>query len=190
MSPNAVYIQEKNFLKPLPRYIPPIYKLEDRIVDTQGYISFETNRYPVPDKLINKTVEVYVYKDHLEVNYQHQIVAKHKLVIDKRYYRAPADRYHQTLIQSRRKMISETEKILRSENEILNQYLDEFKKHVRGRGDSKLQRLLTLMRLYPKEAFLQAISQAKQYGLYDLNRLENIILQFVTNEFFQLGEDI
>ena len=189
MTPNASYIQERPFLKLLPTYIPPIYKLEDRIVDTQGYIYFETNRYPVPDKLINKTVEVYIYKDYLEVNYQHQIVAKHKLVVNKRYYRVPADGYHQSLIQFRNKMISETEKILRSENEILNHYIDELKKHVRGRGDSKLQRLLNLMRLYPKEAFLKAISSAKHYGLYDLNRLENIILQFVTNDFFQLEDE-
>jgi hypothetical protein len=38
------------------------------------------------------------------------------------------------------------------------------------------------MRLYPKEAFLKAIAQAKQYGLYDLNRLENIILQSVVSD--------
>jgi hypothetical protein len=189
MTPNAAYIQEKPFLLSLPTYVPPIYKLEDRIVDTQGYIYFDTNRYPVPDKLINKTVEVYIYKDYLEVNYQHQIVAKHTLVMDKRYYRVPADQYHRSLLQTRKKMMSETEKLLRNENEILNQYIDELKKHVRGRGDSKLQRLLNLMRLYPKEAFLKAIAQAKQYGLYDLNRLENIILQSVTNEFFQLEEE-
>jgi hypothetical protein len=189
MSPNAAYIQEKPFLKLLPAYIPPIYKLEDRIVDTQGYIAFNTNRYPVPDRLINKMVEVYIYKDYLEVNYQHQIVAKHKLVFDKRHTRLPADNYHQSLIQSRKKVTSETEKILRSENGILNQYIDGLKKHVRGRGDSKLQRLLNLMRLYPKDAFLKAIAQAKRYGLYDINRLENIILQFVTNEFFKLEDE-
>ncbi len=38
------------------------------------------------------------------------------------------------------------------------------------------------------EPFLKAVVQAKHYGLYDINRLETIILQFVTNEFFQLGE--
>jgi len=191
MTPNAAYIQEKPFLKLLPSYVPPIYKVENRIVDTQGYIAFNTNRYPVPDKLINKTIEVYIYKDYLEVNYQHQIVAKHKIVFDRRYYRLPADNYHQSLVQSRKKMISDTEKTLQSENEMINQYVDGLKKHVRGRGDAKLQRLLNLMRLYPRDAFLKAISQAKQYGLYDLNRLENIILQFVTNEFFQLeGDDI
>lgn len=189
MTPDAAYIQEKSFLTLLPTYIPPIYKLEDRIVDTQGYIYFETNRYPVPDKLIHKTVEVYVYKNYLEVNYQYKIVAKHQLVIDKRFYRVPAGQYHKSLIQERKKIISETEQILRCENEMLNQYVNELKKHVQGRGTAKLQRLLNLMRLYPKEAFSKAIAQAKQYGLYDLNRLENIILQFVTNDFFQLGED-
>lgn len=189
MTPNAAYLQEKPFLKSLPTYVPLIYKLEDRIVDTQGYICFETNRYPVPDKLINKIVEVYIYKNYLEINYQNKVVAKHELVNDKRYYRIPADHYHQSLLQERKKIMSETEQILRGENQILNEYIDELKKHVQGRGTAKLQRLLNLMRLYPKEAFLKAIVQAKQYGLYDLNRLENIILQCVTDDFFQLGED-
>lgn len=189
MSPNSADIQEKPFLKPLPTYVPPIYKLEDRIVDSQGYIHFDTNRYPVPDKLINKTVEVYIYKNYLEVNYQHKVVAKHPLAMGVKYYRLPADQYHQSLIQSREKIMSETERQLRDENEIIGQYCDELKKRVRGQGIQTMQRLLNFMRLYPKEAFLQAITQAKQYGLYDINRLENIILQFVTNEFFQLGDE-
>lgn len=188
MSPNAADIQEKPFIKSLPTYVPPIYKLEDRIVDSQGYIHFDTNRYPVPDKLINKTVEVYIYKNYLEVNYQHKIVAKHPLEFDKKYYRIPADQYHQSLVQSRKKVMSEAEGLLRNENEIIGQYIDELKKRVRGRGIQAMQRLLNLMRLYPKEAFLKAVVQAKHYGLYDINRLETIILQFVTNEFFQLGE--
>ncbi len=189
MAPNAAGTQEKPFLKSLPTYVPPIYKLEDRIVDSQGYIHFDTNRYPVPDKLINKTVEVYIYKNYLEVNYQHKIVAKHPIAFDKKYYRLPADQYHQSLIQSRKKVMSEAEGLLRNDNEIIGQYIDELKKRVRGRGIQAMQRLLNLMRLYPKEAFLKAVAQAKQYGLYDINRLETIILQFVTNEFFQLGDE-
>lgn len=189
MTPNAAYTQEKSFLKLLPTYVPPIYKLEDRIVDTQGYINFETNRYPVPDKLINKTVEVYIYKNYLEVNYQHKIVAKHPLAIGLKYQRLPADQYHQSLTQSKKKVMSEAEGLLRNENEIISQYVDELKKHVRGRGIQAMQRLLNLMRLYPKEAFLKAIMQAKHYGLYDINRLETIILQFVTSEFFNLVEE-
>ncbi len=189
MSPNAADIQERPFLKSLPTYVPPIYKLEDRIVDSQGYIHFETNRYPVPDKLINKTVEVYIYKNYLEVNYQYKIVAKHPLAFCKKYYRLPADQYHQSLVQSRKKVMSEAEEILRNENDMIGQYIDELKKRVRGRGIQAMQRLLNLMRLYPKEAFLKAIEQSRHYGLYDINRLETIILQFVTNEFFQLGEE-
>jgi hypothetical protein len=123
------------------------------------------------------------------VNYQHKIVAKHPLAFCKKYYRLPADQYHQSLVQSRKKVMSEAEGILRNENEIIGQYIDELKKRVRGRGIQAMQRLLNLMRLYPREAFLKAVAQARHYGLYDINRLETIILQFVTNEFFQLGEE-
>jgi transposase len=188
MSPDEANIKESPYLKLLPAYVPPIYKLESRIVDTQGYINFDTNRYPVPDNLTDKTVDVYVYKSHLEVNYQHEIVATHPLVIGEKYRRLPADKYHRPLMYAKKKPITETERDLRGKNEILDQYIDELKKHVRGRGVHVLQRLLNLQRTYPEEAFLKAITQAKQYGLYDIRRLETIILQFVSDEFFKLGD--
>lgn len=64
--------------------------------------------------------------------------------------------------------------------------MDKLKKHIRGRGVHIFKRLLNFQRTYPEEAFIKAISQADQYGLYDIHRLENLILKFVTDEFFQL----
>ena len=52
-----------------------------------------------------------------------------------------------------------------------------------------LQRLLELQRTYPKEPFLAAVRQAAHFGLYDLGRLEKLILQQVAGEFFALNGD-
>jgi len=62
----------------------------------------------------------------------------------------------------------------------------ELKKRAPGRGVAKLKRLLTLKRTYPPEPFLAAIEQAAHYGLYDLNRLEALILKQVSGTFFDL----
>ena len=55
---------------------------------------------------------------------------------------------------------------------------------------AKLRRLLELKRTYPAEPFLAAIEQALHYGLFDLSRLERLILEHVAGDFFDLaGED-
>jgi hypothetical protein len=45
-----------------------------------------------------------------------------------------------------------------------------------------------LQRTYPPEPFLAAVAQALTYGLYDLNRLESLILKQVRGVFFQIPE--
>ena len=190
MSPEQAYLQEKSALIALPDYRPPIYKLETRIVDTEAYIHIETNHYPVSEKFIGKTVDVYRYKDRIEINFNGTIIATHTLLIGVRHKRAPSDGYHLPLHKKRtRGEISDAENLLRNQNDILDKYISELKKHVRGRGTRTLQQLLNLKRTYPKDAFALAIKQAAHYRLYDMRRLEKIILSFVSNEFFNLGEE-
>jgi hypothetical protein len=49
-----------------------------------------------------------------------------------------------------------------------------------------LRQLLRLLREYPREPFLAAVREAAQYGLYDLDRLERMILRRVTRDYFLL----
>ena len=48
---------------------------------------------------------------------------------------------------------------------------------------------LILIDGYPKDAFLAAVRQAAHYGLYDLGRLEKLILQQVAGNFFALNDE-
>jgi hypothetical protein len=82
----------------------------------------------------------------------------------------------------------EVEQNLVGKEEILDQYVAELKKRSRGQGVVKLRRLLDLQRAYPQEAFIAAVSKAAKYGLYDLGRLEKIILDNIGGgEFFNLS---
>ena len=45
-----------------------------------------------------------------------------------------------------------------------------------------------LVREYPREPLLGAVREAGRYGLYDLDRLERMILRRVTREYFLLDE--
>jgi hypothetical protein len=49
-----------------------------------------------------------------------------------------------------------------------------------------LRQLLRLVREYPREPLLGAVREAARYGLYDLDRLERMILRRVTREYFLL----
>jgi hypothetical protein len=51
-----------------------------------------------------------------------------------------------------------------------------------------LRQLLRMQRDYPREAFLGAIEEAGRYGLYDLDRVERMILRRVTREYFRLED--
>jgi len=52
-----------------------------------------------------------------------------------------------------------------------------------------LRRLLDLKRTYPEEAFNAACEQALHYGLFDLTRLERLILGRVAGDFFRINEE-
>ena len=58
-----------------------------------------------------------------------------------------------------------------------------------GRGTLALRRLLALSREYPRAAFLQAVTLAEQYGLFDLDRLERLTLRFVAQAYFVVPGD-
>ena len=57
------------------------------------------------------------------------------------------------------------------------------------RGTLPLRRLLALRRDYPREAFLEAVTTALQYGLFDLDRLERLTLRLIAKEYFVLTDD-
>jgi hypothetical protein len=53
-------------------------------------------------------------------------------------------------------------------------------------GDRRapLRRLLAMLKDYPREAFLAALATAEQYGLFDLERLEKMVLERIADEYF------
>jgi len=190
MSPEAAYLMEKPHLNPLPPYLPPVYQTLYRTVDVAGYVQVDTNRYSVPERLIGKEVEVHKLWDGVEVFFKNQKVADHPRLIDKRETRITTKGHHPPLNRERAHEGPCTEeKTLVGQSEGLDQYVQQLKRRSSGRGVRQMRRLLDLKRTYPPEAFEKAIVQALQYGLYDLPRLEKMILSHVQGDFFTIQED-
>jgi hypothetical protein len=43
-----------------------------------------------------------------------------------------------------------------------------------------------MAREYPRDAFLSATAEASRYGLYDLDRVESMILRRIATEYFRI----
>ncbi len=188
MSPDAAYIIEKPSLRSLPPVAPPVYKSFYRVVDIQGYVQLETNRYSVPHKLLGAKLEVQKHWDRVLLYDKHNKVAEHKRIIDKKETRTTLPNHHPPLHRKTSHLgPSKEELLLTGDNQELNLYIKNLKERSRGRGVLNLRRLLNLQRNYPAEPFMAGVSKALQYGLYDLTRLEKIILDNTAGEYFDLS---
>jgi hypothetical protein len=144
----------------------------------------------VPERLVGKEVEVHKLWDRVEVFFKNQKVADHPRLLDKRETRVTAPGHHPPF--NRRKAHEGTcqeEKALVGQHPWLDQFIEGLKKRSSGRGVMPLRRLLDLKRTYPPEAFEKAMLHALQYGLYDLARLEQMILSHVAGDFFNIEDD-
>ena len=187
MSPTEAWLMEKPSLQPLPKVLPPVYLAEQRTVDIEGYVHLDTNRYSVPDTLIGKNVEVLKYWQRVVIYQGRTIVAEHDRELLARDKRITKPGHHQPLTRKKAHQgISMEEQTLIGRHESLDRYVAELKKQARGRGIVKLRRLLDLKRTYPPAPFRKAVEEALHYGLYDLARLEKMILKNTGGDFFEL----
>lgn len=185
MSPAQALIMERAFLTPLPDYIPPIYQSEYRVVDIYGDVHLDTNRYSVPYRFISKKVEVQKHIDTVIVYEGNRQIATHPRVVDARNRRVsnPAHRSDH-LTHIRKPQLNREEMLLTGKDETLDQYVAALKK--RGRFRVLFKKLLDLKRTYPEQAFSHAIDRALGFGMYDLNRLESLIITFAAGRLFNL----
>lgn len=189
MSAEAAYLIEKPYLQPLPEALPVVYELLDRVVDLNGFVSVDTNRYSVPERLIGQAVTVYKYPAEIHVHHRGALAACHARLIGQRDMRQVVPEHHRGPKPSERSAPLEERLLLQGEAGVLARYAERLKRRPRGHGARALRRLLELQRTYPREPFLAAIEQALGFGLFDLGRLETLILRHVVGDFFALDCD-
>ena len=189
-SPRELFALERSRLRSLPVWVPPVYLLHQRLVDVEGYVSVDTNRYSVPADLIGRHVEVRQTKDQIEIYRGPRLVATHPRVIEAtgRKYRLPEHHYPHGPASPRSDSAPE-EKLLRERLPEAGDYLQALKKRSPGRATLALRRLLQLVNDYPRAPLLEALQTALAYGLFDLERVERMILRKLAREYFQIHPD-
>jgi hypothetical protein len=186
MSPDAAFLIEQPHLVPLPDALPPVYELLDRVVDLHGYVSVDTNRYSVPERYVGKSVAVYKRPTEVHVCRKDSTIAVHRRLIGERDAKAILPGHHTIPIRQGRGTAAE-EALLTGHHPSLDRYTAALKARDNGSGRRALRRLIEMKRTYPHAPFTAAIEQALQYGLFDLGRLEDLILKHVAGDFFALG---
>src|SRR5580692_9882728 len=65
--PRELFAVEQLHLKPLPAWVPEVYRLHRRTADTEGYVSVNSIRYSVPVSWIGRSVDVRETRDRIEI---------------------------------------------------------------------------------------------------------------------------
>jgi transposase len=187
--PRELYAIERLHLKPLPAWIPEPYRLHARTVDVEGYVSVNSVRYSVPVNWIGRRVEVRETRDKIEIELdaRHQVTHERAVMPQSQRITLAEHRPPRGEGIKRSDPHPEEQAILQAVPEMAA-YVAELKQRGRKVVALALRQLLRLLREYPREPFLAALREAARYGLYDLDRLERMILRRVARDYFLLGE--
>jgi hypothetical protein len=189
-SPRELFVAERARMKPLPVFVPEVYALHHRIVDTEGYVNVQRSRYSVPWQLLGRQLEVRESKDRIDVFDGPRLVASHKKLRDSLDTRVtnPEHRPPRSEGVFARRSPSVEEQRLCAWMVEMAAYVALLKKRDRGTA-RELRWLVRMMEDYPEEALRAALVEATRYGMVDLDRLDRMVLRRVEHDFFKSDHD-
>ena len=185
--PRELFAVERLHLKPLPAWIPEVYRLHQRTVDVEGYVSVNSIRYSVPVPWIGHRVEVRETRDKIEIEMDARHIVTHTRALTPLSQRVTLAAHRPPRGEGiKRSDPHPEEKAILGAAPETALYVAALKQKSRKVVALALRQLLRLLREYPREPFLAAVREAAQYGLYDLDRLERMILRRVARDYFLL----
>jgi transposase len=186
-SARELFATEQGHLRPLPLFVPEVYALHHRIVDVEGYISLDRHRYSVPYTLIGRQLEIRETKDRIDAYLGPRLVASHRKATGRPGVRITLSEHRPRRGENQPKTSPEEQELLQAQPP-LPDYATQLKRRSAGRGTLALRRLLAIYREYPREALNKAVATALQYGLFDLERLEQLVLRTIAKDYFVLSD--
>ncbi len=185
--PRELFVVERLHLKPLPQWIPEVYRLHPRTVDIEGYVALHSNRYSVPVSWIGRRVEVRETKNKVEIELDARHIVTHGRAVTTQPHRITLAEHKPPRGEGvkRGDPHPEEQAILAATPELAT-YVTALKQKGRKVVALALRQLLRLIKDYPRQPLLAAVEEAARYGLYDLDRLERMILRRVARDYFLL----
>lgn len=185
-APRELFAVEQPRLSPLPLWVPEVYALHHRIVDSAGYVSVHKNRYSAPWRLIGRRVEVRETKERIQIFDGPRLIAEHERVVEPGRERVcdPKHRPPRGQGHTARGGVSVEEQTLLRHVPEFADYVARLKARPRSRGLRDIRHLLRMVEEYPREPLLDNVRTAAHYGLYELERVERMVLRSLARDFF------
>lgn len=183
-SPVELFAAEKPALQPLPLYVPEVYRLWPRSVDAYSCFPLHGFKYPVPAAYIGKELQVRETKDRVVALDGRQEVANHE---KKTPWSSQTALPRPAAAPRRQKSakLAEEDK-LKALGEPLGAYLDALKTARGPRYFWSVRKLWRLLCQYPAEDLKAAVAKAHGHRLFDIARVESILLQDLAQRDYQL----
>jgi hypothetical protein len=182
--PSELFAVERTALRPLPLWLPDPYELARRSVDVDGYVTFDTNRYSVPEDWIGEPVEIRATLSQITLDHARRGTVVHSRLL------WPEGR-HLTLPEHRRQRTRRPASTDREMAQIKQQApeLLDYARQLVVRGKKQptlaLRRMLRMISDFPRAPLVAAFAEALRYGLFDLDRVETMVLRRIATDFFR-----
>ena len=185
--PIDLFVAEQPVLRPLPLYIPEPSLRWDRTVDTEGYVHLHTNRYSAPLALLEREVVVLETKNRVTLFKGQHEECSHERLPEGAYRRSMLPAHEAERRGARLPSRPRPEEArLRAASPVLGQLVTALRTRHGGRATRVLRRLDRMWKEYPTEPLCAAVERAMAHGLYDLARIEQMVLERIAGDYFQL----
>jgi hypothetical protein len=184
-SPVELFAAEKPHLVGLPLHIPEVYRVRQCLVDAYGCVSVESQKYPAPSGYIGKTVLVRETKDRVILLDGHRELAGHA---KKEPGSPPPPQPPHAPRRQKAASVAEEEK-LKAVGDGVRAYLEALKAARGPRYIWSVRRLYRLLCQYKTEDVATAVAKAAEHRLFDVERIETILLQNIATRDYYLPLD-
>jgi len=183
-SPVELFAAEKSALQPLPLYVPEVYRLWPRGVDAYSCFPLHGYKYPVPAAYIGKELQVRETKDRVIALDGRQEVANHEKKTPWSSQTAlPRPASAPRRLKSTK--LAEEDK-LQALGDPMCDYLAALKTARGPRYFWSVRKLWRLLCQYQAEDLKAAVAKAQTHRLFDVARVETILLQDLAQRDYQL----
>jgi hypothetical protein len=181
-SPIELFAAERPQIVPLPLFIPEVYRICQRGVDSYGCVSLHGLKYPAPAAYIGKELVVRETKDRVIFMDGRDEIAN----LPKKTEGSPAP--PQAPFAPRRQKSAQLaeEGKLKALGGGMEAYMQALKIERGPRYIWSLKKLYRLACQYKAEDLLAAVNKAAEHRLFDINRVETILLQDIAGRDYFL----
>jgi len=191
-APRELFAVERPALRRLPLHMPEPTEVAHRTVDALGFVTLHTNNYSAPLRLLDHDVDVIATHDRIRIFEGHRLACEHVREEDGANQRKTLPEHKEERRQQRPLKSSPCP----HEEELVTiaPEFAELTRHLKsrhpGRAVRALRRLHQLYLDYPTDQLRSAIRRALDHGLYDLGRIETIVLSKLSGSFFRESQDL